>query len=117
MIAAAQHITQVLTSVTSATDLDGKVFWEMADSEEKYPFLNYSVLDMGPATKSGYHTYQAQVRIYASSLTAGARLAQGIIIDIKENSSWRYRNGRSTYSDSDAKEAYIELTFEFKHNN
>lgn len=114
MTEAAKHITEVLKLPNIATEIQG-AFWELAEAGTQYPFVNFSINDEGPVSRDGARGYNTQLRIYAKSLTEGSRIGTVIQDEIKASGyQWKDRGGRSTYSDSEAKEAYIELTFEFK---
>lgn len=115
MIQAAQHITEVLSLPGIATEVADKVFWELAEAGTDYAFINFSITDEGPISKNGVHQYNTQVRIYAKSLTEGSRIGGVVKDEIKESSyNWKFRGMRSTYTDGEAKEAFIEINFEFK---
>ena len=114
MLDTAKHITTVLTHPAILAVVTGGVYWELADQEAEWPFVNFSFQGDKPISKEGKREYNVFVRIFAESLTQGATIAQEIHNNIKSNSNWYDRGNRSGYTDNEAKEAFIELTYNFK---
>jgi hypothetical protein len=115
ILEAAEHITQILNSPGITAEIGTNIFWELAEEKTKYPFLTFTVDSPGPASKSGLNEFNLQVRIFAVSLHEAARISGVIKNEIKNNPApWRDRGTRSGYTDADAKEGFIELTYNFK---
>ena len=116
MKGAAEHITEVLSLSNIYTEVGDKTFWELAEEGTKVPFVNFSITDQGPVSRDGIRQYNTAIRIYAANLTEGSRIGEVIRTAIDLSSyNWKDRGGRSSYSDTDGQEAFIELTFDFKH--
>ncbi len=112
---AAIHITSTLNaSAAIVAELGEDVYWELAEEDTTHPFLTFSIDNPGAVSKDRLNDYNVQIRIFSRSLSDAARISEIIINELKAASSWRSRGSRSGYSDTSAKEGFIELTFNFK---
>lgn len=114
MLEVSQHITTTLETPEIQAAVTGGIFWELADEDADYPFMNFSFKAAPPVTKEGIRDFEVNLRVFAKSLTSGATIA-GVIQDALKSSRWRERGYRSGYTDNEAKEAFIELTYQFKY--
>jgi SOS response regulatory protein OraA/RecX len=116
ILKAAEHISTVLNDQAVVDALgSSKVFWELAEQDAARPFATYSV-SSSIVSKSRLREYDAQIRIYDSSLTAAATKAQAIeeYIEASELARWKFRGSNSGYTSAEAETAYIELNYNFK---
>lgn len=114
MTEAAEHCYAVLTEGTIAATVTGGVFWELAEEDSDDPFVTYSLEDSGPVSKDRFAGYRVKVRIFAKTLTQASDILKTVRGSVKENTSWRDRGATSGYTDAQAKEAFIEVIYEFK---
>jgi len=114
MFEAAEHITTSLNQPDIFNEVGDNIYWELAEEETTYPFITFTVQGERPVTKEGMRDYEVKVRVFAKSLTASATIGKVITDTLKETSTWKDRGMRSSYTDNEAKEAFIELTYNFK---
>ncbi|HET8885234.1 MAG TPA: hypothetical protein VFM70_02670 [Salinimicrobium sp.] len=109
------HATSILEEAALGTAVEDKIFWELAEQTTQIPFVVFTVADSGPGTKNGLTEIEVNVRVFGSSITASATIAKQLRNAIDSNNTrWRDRGARSGYTNTDAKEGYIEITYNFK---
>lgn len=87
-------------------------FWELADDNAKVPFVTFSIRENKRGSKDRRGNYDVTLRSFAKNLTEAAILSD-LVRSAMEDKQYRYLNGESGYVDSEAREAYIELNFNF----
>lgn len=112
---AAEHVTEVLSEPAITASVTGGIFWELAEEDSDFPLVTFSISDSGPATKNSFSQYQVKLRVFAERLSQAATITNTIRASVKAGSnSWRDRGASSGYRDPEGKEAFIEITYEFK---
>jgi hypothetical protein len=115
ILTAAQHITTVLQELEIQNVIEDRVYWELAEEDSIFPFVTFSITNIGPVSKDRFSEFEAKVRIFDKSLTAAATVSSVIRESVSNNySHWRDKGAVSGYTDTEAKEAYIEITYNFK---
>ncbi len=113
MNAAAETIENDLTADTALQAVvNGKHYWELAPDDAKVPFITYSIRENVRATKDRRGNYDVVVRALGSTLTNAAGLAD-LAMTALRNQNYRYQGGTSGYVDSEAREGFIEMNFNF----
>lgn len=113
MLAVSEHITTTLSHAAITALVTGGVFWELAEQDNEYPFVTFSFEGEKTATKEAFRTWVVSVRIFAKSLTEGAEIVEAVNT-ARNEAGWRDRGIRSGYTDAEAKEAFVEIKYEFK---
>lgn len=115
MTAAATHIkTTIGDNVTISALLTHGLFWELAPEDIKYPFADFSITQAPGRTKDSGYNYTVDVRVFGDSITAGAFIADAIMLELKTaQPKWRFVNATSGYTDTDAKVGFVQLTYQF----
>lgn len=112
---AAIHITQTLESIPAILAYFGEdIFWELAEEKTVAPYLVFSIEMLGSASKDQFNDYNVQIRVFDVRLSDAALISEVIVTGLAEGSRWRSKGIRSGYSDTSAKEGFIELTYNFK---
>ena len=114
MFEAAEHINITLNQPAIFNQVGEHIYWELAEEDTDYPFITFTVQGERPVTKEGMRDYEVKVRVFAKSLTASATIGKVITDTLKDTTTWKDRGMRSSYTDNEAKEAFIELTYNFK---
>lgn len=113
MTAAAQHVYEVFTSNPDlVTALPGSMQWELAPENVQLPFGVFSLTKSPPVTKDLRGNYRVLIFVFAENLTDAAEISE--VIETEVPKSWKLELIQSGYTATDAKEAYIELNFNFK---
>lgn len=122
MIAAVDFFTTVMQhpDIVALIGLDkedeAKVYWSLAEEGTLNPFLVFRIEDLGPASKSGDRMkYRVNVSIYAIDLTTAVTIGSGVRAIVKNNYGGKVydRGAKADYTDAEAKEAYMEIIYEF----
>jgi hypothetical protein len=109
---AAEYIESVLAGNTALQAIiNGKSFWELADEKTAFPFVTFSIRELKTATKDRAGEYEAQIFVWDDKLTDAADIGDLIKSDPGD---LKYRGGRSGYTDTDARGAFIELNFNLR---
>ena len=113
---AVKYFTTVMTHPDIVALLDTRIHWDLAESNVDYPFLTFELADTGYSSKNRIMTYNATVRIYAETMTEAVTIGGTVRETVKTNHPSIYdRGSRFGYTDTSAKEAVIEIKFEFKN--
>lgn len=113
MLEASKHITSTITtSPTIIAALSGGFYWELGAEDVKTPFATYTVVETPGRTKDSAGTYRVSIFVWAENLTTGAGIADTIKKEVPAD--WKFEMAQNGYTDTDAKEAYIEVVFNFK---
>ena len=122
MIDAVEFFTSVMklpaivTLLGNDTYGDAKVYWTLAEENTEPPFLVFKMEDLGPVSKGSQRMrYVVDAYVYADDLTAAVRIGSEIRAIVKENFSSRVydRGAKADYTDTEAKEAYMLIKYEF----
>ena len=112
MVTASEYINTTITgNATIAAALTNGFYWELAPEDTATPFATYRIIENPARTKSFSGAYEVSVFVWDATLRAAATVADTIKAEVPQ--AWRYTQGRSGYTSTDAKEAYIELLFTF----
>ncbi len=116
MIQVAKHITTTLSDPAILAAVTGGVYWELADQDAVVPFVNFSFKGSKKLTKDGIRDYQVTVRLFTKSLNEASTISETISERLDATSRWRESPDffKTGYTDPEAKEAFIELTYTFK---
>ena len=113
---AVKYFTTVMKHPAIVALMGTRIHWDLAESNTVYPFLVFELADTGYASKNAVMTYTATVRIYAETMTEAVTLGGTVRETVKDNYPRIYdRGSRFGYTDTSAKEAVIEIKFEFKN--
>lgn len=116
MIAASKTIrTDLMEDAALQAVVAGRCYWELAPDDYEMPLVNFSIIESPRATKDSGGQYEVQLRCFAENLTASAELAE-LVKDALATSEtyYKYQGGRSGYTDSESREGFVELNFNFK---
>jgi len=113
----AEHVSQRINGnpVIQAAVPNG-IYWELAPEVVENPYCTYRLRESPGVTKDSDSEYRVNVFVWHNSLDEAVTLADMIKTQIKESGGvkWKFIDGGSGYTDTDAKTAYIELVFIFK---
>lgn len=123
-IEAVRYFTTVLNlpeivAELGVTNGEPNIYWDLAEDETTYPFVIFELSDEGYSSKR--HTqmqYTAKVKVFAKSLTDAVSIGSKLRVAVKEhyNNDIYDRGSIHGYADGEAKDAFMEITFQFKHN-
>jgi hypothetical protein len=112
---AAEHITAILKICPGIiAELGEDIYWELAEEKTTHPFLTFTIQGNGGASKDSLNDYTIALRIFSKKLSDAARISEILISELNTASNWRSKGSRSGYTDTSAKEGFIELTYNFK---
>ena len=112
MLAASQHITATVTgNATIMALLTEGFYWELGPEGTNVPFANYTLVETRPKSKDYEGEYRVSIFIWAETLTESATIADVMKNELQPN--WKFESAQNGYTDTDAKEAYIEIVFTF----
>jgi hypothetical protein len=116
MLKTAKHITTTLSDAAILALVTGGIYWELADQDAAMPFANYSFKASKKITKDGIREYEVKLRVFAENLNAVSTIAETISERLDLTSRWKENPDfiNMGYTDNEAKEAFIELTYNFK---
>ena len=113
---AVKYFTTVMKHPAIVALMGTRIHWDLAESNADYPFLVFELSDAGYSSKNRIMTYTGTVRIYAETMTEAVTLGDLVRETVKANHPQIYdRGSRFGYTDTSAKEAVIEIKFEFKN--
>ena len=113
---AVKYFTTVMNLPEIKALVGTRIYWDLAEPNTGYPFLVFDLEDAGYSSKNLSMTYTASVRVLAHSLTEAVTIGSTLREAVKANYPRIYDRGSSHgYTDTAAKEAVMEIKFEFKN--
>lgn len=116
MKSAAEHVKTVIAdNVAITAQLTNGFYWELAPEATDVPFGTYRLEENPPTTKTYDGSYRVSVFVWHENLDNASDAADVIKAQVKNDTSlnWRFISSRSGYTDTDAREAFIEIVFTF----
>lgn len=116
MLKIAEHITTTLSDAAILALITGGIYWELVDQDAVLPYAGYSFKGSKKTTKDGLREYEVKFRVFSESLNSASAIAETVSQRIDLTSRWKESVDfiASGYTDYEAKEAFIELTYNFK---
>lgn len=115
MNVAAAKIEALLTAGTALQTLvSGAHYWELAPDKQTLPFITFRIIENTQATKDRTGDYDISVFCFDETLKGASDISNAVKIALEE---FNYRGGISGYQDSEAREGFIQLNFNFKIRN
>lgn len=112
---AAIHITETLESIPEVVAYFGEdIFWELAEEKTVAPFLVFHLDGLPAASKDHLNEYNLQLRIFDETLSKAGAISETILTELRTASRWKAKGIKSGYTDTSAKEGFIELTYNLK---
>jgi len=112
MIQAAKTIQDDLKADTALQAvLLGRSYWELAPDNYALPVITFTVIEDAAVSKDR-NAYRSVVRCFGETLTSAAQLAELAKTALK-NAHHKYKGGQSGYTDTEKREGYVELNFNF----
>lgn len=112
MITAAKVIkTDLLSDTALQAVIQQRHYWELAPDSYQLPLLTFSIIE-NPAVSKDRTSYSVAVRCFANIMSEAASIAELVKTALK-NTNYNYRGGKSGYTDTETREGYVELNFNF----
>ncbi|MEO0573211.1 MAG: hypothetical protein AAF039_16005 [Bacteroidota bacterium] len=114
---AAEKIKSMITTHQPLVDmLSGGLHWELAPETVERPFITFSLSENQKATKERSGDYDVQLFIWAINLTASGQVKE-LVEDAAlayNEVGFRYRGANTGYTTDEARDAFLQMNFNFK---
>ncbi len=109
---AAAYIGSLLTANAALQTLvSGAHYWELAPAKQALPFITFRIIENIPASKDRLGDYDVSFFCYHSSMTVAGNISAALKVAMAD---FKYRGGTSGYADTEGREGFIQLNFNFK---
>jgi hypothetical protein len=116
MLKTAEHITTTLSDAAILALVTGGIYWELVEQDAVLPYAGFTFKGSKKITKDGIREYEVRFRVFSENLNSASTIAETVSERLDQTSRWKENPDfiNMGYTDSEAKEAFIELTYNFK---